>query len=118
MFSPGATTSTHLPKLENVDTTSPGPTEPTAIAPGAAAGYIVRSLPSLPAAATTSTPAAVTACTASRSALEDPWLPRLMLITFAPCRAAQYIPSAAAHVVPEPSSSRIRTGIILADGAT
>src|SRR5687767_3324633 len=69
MLSPGATRSTHGPRLLNRLTPDPsGVVDPTATTPGYAAGYTCADEPALPAAATTSAPRLCAYVTASDSA--------------------------------------------------
>ena len=100
---PGAVTSTSGPVDEKLAITSAASTAPTAIAPGNFAGYpTVLQQPLLPAAATTRTPAACAAATASDRA----WLvwvaPRLMLMTSMPLATAQSMPAATHDRAPDP----------------
>ena len=92
--------------------------------PSPAAGCSQTGTPLLPAAATTTMPAAIARRIAASMLSPPPAptsgtsLPSERLMTSAPCSRAQSMPRATSSVLPPPSSPSTRTGISVAPGAT
>src|ERR1044071_558116 len=110
MLDPGANRSTHVPKFENDDRTSPLVELPTVSAWETRAGEELQaSALLLPAAIAYVTPAVTERRTASSSAVDAP-PPRLMLATAGRMRLAvtQSIPAMTPDVLPEPPQSSTR----------
>ena len=99
-------------------------TAPTHSSPSLAAGCSHTGTPLLPAAATTTIPAASARWMAASNAsppdapTSGTSLPSDRLMTSAPCVRAQSTPRATSSVLPAPPSSSTRTGMIVAPGAT
>lgn len=114
---PGAETAIFEPKLLNGAFEPSFPTAPTAIASAHQAGTTFETSEfELPAAATTTVPAALAAETAwhTGSVAGSPYPPRLTFSTLTPLEAAYEMASAKAYVVPMPSASSTLSGTILA----
>ena len=121
MFTPGANTSTHGPKLENEATWSAVVEAPTVRASGADAGERVHaSVPSLPAATVTTMPRACNAATIRFVSSCRPDVSESDTTLGRPaasCSATHSSAASVADVKPAPLQSSVRSGWIVASGA-